>query len=101
MKTVARYLRLWWAFLQNCLMREMEFRSHFLLTFVMDILWYAVQLGLFDDDFEIGTATRFRHLEILPEVYAHPILKHPNCLQSASCCLRSVFIRIPFHWITS
>ncbi len=40
-----------------------------------------VQLGLFDDDFEIGTATRFKHLELLPEVYAHPILKHPRLTQ--------------------
>jgi len=40
-----------------------------------------VQLGLFDDDFEIGTATRFKHLDLLPEVYAHPILKHPRLTQ--------------------
>ena len=40
-----------------------------------------VQLGLFDDDFEIGTATRFKQLDLLPEVYAHPILKHPKLTQ--------------------
>jgi len=40
-----------------------------------------VQLGLFDDDFEIGSATRFRHLELPQEVYNHPILKHPKLTQ--------------------
>jgi len=40
-----------------------------------------VQLGLFDDDHEIGSATRFKHLNLLPEVYSHPILKHPKLIQ--------------------
>jgi len=40
-----------------------------------------VQLGLFDDDHEIGSATRFKHLELPPHVYAHPLLKHPKIIQ--------------------
>ena len=40
-----------------------------------------VQLGLFDDDFEIGSATRFKHLELPPEIYNHPLLKHPRLTQ--------------------
>jgi DNA helicase-2/ATP-dependent DNA helicase PcrA len=40
-----------------------------------------VQLGLFDDDFEIGSATRFRHMELQNEVYSHPLLKHPKLTQ--------------------
>ncbi len=40
-----------------------------------------VQLGLFDDDFEIGSATRFKHLDLSAEVYAHPLLKHPKLTQ--------------------
>ena len=40
-----------------------------------------VQLGLFDDDHEIGSATRFKHLELPPHVYAHPLLKHPKVIQ--------------------
>jgi len=40
-----------------------------------------VQLGLFDDDFEIGSATRFRHLDLPAEVYGHPLLKHPKITQ--------------------
>jgi len=40
-----------------------------------------VQLGLFDDDFEIGSATRFKHLDLSTEVYAHPLLKHPKLTQ--------------------
>ncbi len=66
MKTVVRYLRLWGAFLQNCLMREMEFRSHFVLTFIMDILWYAVQLGLFEVLYLHTTAIAgFSHADML------------------------------------
>jgi len=40
-----------------------------------------VQLGLFDDDHEIGSATRFRHLDLPDTVYAHPLLKHPKIIQ--------------------
>jgi len=37
-----------------------------------------VQLGLFDDDQEIGTASRFKHMGLEPDLYAHPLLKHPK-----------------------
>jgi len=40
-----------------------------------------VQLGLFDDDFEIGSATRFKHLGLASHIYAHPLLKHPKIIQ--------------------
>jgi len=40
-----------------------------------------VQLGLFDDDHEIGSATRFRHLDLSRNVYTHPLLKHPKIIQ--------------------
>ena len=40
-----------------------------------------VQLGLFDDDFEIGSATRFKHLDLASHIYAHPLLKHPKIIQ--------------------
>ncbi len=40
-----------------------------------------IQLGLFDDDHEIGSAARFRHLELPHEVYSHPLLKHPKLIQ--------------------
>ncbi len=40
-----------------------------------------VQLGLFDDDHEIGSATRFKHLDLPHEIYAHPLLKHPKVIQ--------------------
>jgi len=36
------------------------------------------QLGLFDDDFEIGTSARFRTMGLEPSLYAHPLLKHPK-----------------------
>ena len=37
-----------------------------------------IQLGLFDDDEDIGSATRFKSLNLSPKVYAHPLLKHPR-----------------------
>jgi len=36
------------------------------------------QLGLFDDDHEIGTAARFKSLGLEPSIMAHPLLKHPK-----------------------
>ena len=35
-----------------------------------------VQLGLFDDDQEIGSAARFKHMELESALYRHPLLKH-------------------------
>lgn len=40
-----------------------------------------VQLGLFDDDREIGSATRFSHMKLEKAVYGHPLLKHPRITQ--------------------
>ena len=40
-----------------------------------------VQLGLFDNDLEIGSATRFKHLGLSSEIYGHPLLKHPKIIQ--------------------
>ena len=37
-----------------------------------------LQLGLFDDDTEIGSVTRFSHLNISERIRSHPILKHPK-----------------------
>ncbi|MFK5975923.1 MAG: ATP-dependent helicase [Sulfurovum sp.] len=36
------------------------------------------QLGLFDDDLEIGSASRFKSLGLEPNLYNHPLLKHPK-----------------------
>jgi len=40
-----------------------------------------VQLGLFDDDLEIGSAARFQHLDLPKSVFDHPLLKHPKIIQ--------------------
>ena len=37
-----------------------------------------VQLGLFDDDWEVGSVTRFASMEMEEEIRAHPLLKHPR-----------------------
>jgi DNA helicase-2/ATP-dependent DNA helicase PcrA len=37
-----------------------------------------VQLGLFDDDHAIGSASRFHAMKLEPEIAKHPLLKHPK-----------------------
>jgi DNA helicase-2/ATP-dependent DNA helicase PcrA len=37
-----------------------------------------IQLGLFDDDLEIGSISRFASLDLSEEIRAHPLLKHPR-----------------------
>ncbi len=37
-----------------------------------------IQLGLFDDDLEIGSISRFASLDLGEEIRAHPLLKHPR-----------------------
>ncbi len=39
------------------------------------------QLGLFDDDIEIGSVSRFSHIDMEEEIRSHPILKHPRITQ--------------------
>lgn len=43
-----RHLRLEWAFLKNCLTRDVQYRSNFLMVFLMDIVWYLVNLAFFE-----------------------------------------------------
>ena len=43
-----RLLKLWFAFFKNCLSRDMEFRGHFFLQIMVDIVWCAVQIGFFE-----------------------------------------------------
>ena len=43
-----------------------------------------VQLGLFDDDEEIGSAARFSQLDLGSLVMAHPLLKHPKLTTDAA-----------------
>ncbi len=41
----------------------------------------STQLGLFDDDLEIGSVSRFAHMDLRDEIRAHPLLKHPRLTQ--------------------
>ena len=43
-----RYLRLWTAFFRNCLARELEYRGHIIMQFLLDLTWYSVQVALFE-----------------------------------------------------
>ncbi|WP_456392020.1 ATP-dependent helicase [Nitratifractor sp.] len=40
-----------------------------------------LQLGLFDDDQQIGSVTRFAAMEMEEEIRSHPLLKHPRLTQ--------------------
>ena len=42
-----RYLKLYWAFFKNCLIREMEFRSHFILNNVITFIWAIIVMMVF------------------------------------------------------
>jgi len=37
-----------------------------------------MQLGLFDDDLEIGSVSRFKSIEMSEAIRSHPLLKHPR-----------------------
>lgn len=43
-----RYLRLWWHFFLNSLSRELEYKSHFVTMIIVDVVWYATQVALFE-----------------------------------------------------
>ena len=40
--------RLWITLFKNCLSRDMEFRLHYTLQVLVDIIWCAVQIGFFE-----------------------------------------------------
>jgi DNA helicase-2/ATP-dependent DNA helicase PcrA len=50
-----------------------------------------VQLGLFDDDQEIGSAARFKHLDLEKAIYDHPLLKHPKLTQDGVKFFKSFY----------
>jgi len=50
-----------------------------------------IQVGLFDDDVEIGSLARFRQLGLDPDVAAHPLLKHPRLTAEAVRFFERVF----------
>jgi len=54
-----------------------------------------IQLGLFDDDLEIGSISRFAQLDLSEEIRAHPLLKHPRLSSEGVLFFReySLFLR--------
>ncbi|MFM8455531.1 MAG: hypothetical protein ACKOAK_02075, partial [Ignavibacteria bacterium] len=40
--------RLWITLFKNCLSRDMEFRLHYALQVMVDIIWCTVQIGFFE-----------------------------------------------------
>jgi len=56
----------------------------------------STQLGLFEDDLEIGSANRFSGISISSEVRSHPLLKHPRLTQEGL-----LFFRDYLHFLRS
>ena len=50
-----------------------------------------VQLGLFDDDQEIGSAARFKSLGFDATLMAHPLLKHPKLSPDAATFFKEFY----------
>lgn len=50
-----------------------------------------VQLGLFDDDQEIGSSARFNSLHLSPDLMKHPLLKHPKMTVDAVIFFRDYY----------
>ncbi|MDQ7084509.1 MAG: ATP-dependent helicase [Sulfurovum sp.] len=50
-----------------------------------------IQLGLFDDDQEIGSASRFKYMELDPTLYAHPLLKHAKLSTEAMVFFKTFY----------
>ena len=45
---ISRYFRIYLAIARNCLVREMSFRGHFLITAATETLWFALQIIFFE-----------------------------------------------------
>ncbi len=50
-----------------------------------------MQLGLFDDDMEIGSITRFAHIDMSEKLREHPILKYPKLTQDGFYYFRDFY----------
>src|SRR3989344_4383540 len=42
-----RYLKIFWAFFTNSLIREMQFRSHFWIYVIVNLIWAGLALATF------------------------------------------------------
>ncbi len=51
-----------------------------------------VQLGLFDDDIEIGSISRFKRLNLEREIINNPILKHAKLTPDGAIFFRAFYI---------
>jgi DNA helicase-2/ATP-dependent DNA helicase PcrA len=50
-----------------------------------------IQLGLFDDDQDIGSASRFRSMDLDAKLYAHPLLKHAKLTPDSMVFFKSFY----------
>ena len=51
-----------------------------------------IQLGLFDDDMEIGSISRFAQIDLDEKIRSHPILKHPRLTQEGLLFFRDFYL---------
>lgn len=53
-----------------------------------------IQLGLFDDDQEIGSSARFKNMGLDAELYRHPLLKHPKLSHESMVFFKDFYMLI-------
>lgn len=51
-----------------------------------------IQLGLFDDDIEIGSISRFAQIDLDEKIRSHPILKHPRLTNEGLFFFRDFYL---------
>jgi len=51
-----------------------------------------IQLGLFEDDLEIGAISRFSHVELEKKLRMHPLLKHPRLSRDGLLFFREYYL---------
>jgi len=44
---MTRYAILWWAFIKNCIVREMSFRLNFIAKVLFGSMWFVMTLIMF------------------------------------------------------
>lgn len=52
MRSLARYFRLWFAFARFGLLRELAFRTNFLVKIIVEVLWLGILLVFYDTVFQ-------------------------------------------------
>src|SRR5213082_789120 len=93
--TLKRYLKIYGALWKNSVVREMGFKTNFLLWIVVEMLWFALQLSFFvviySHTDRIGTWTKWQVVMLLGA--SHFIQQIFTAIFLTNCTQLSEFIR--------